>query len=60
MDEEKILELLVNPATVTEISEAIGKHGVWVSLILNRLRRKGVVRDIGKIQGELRFVRVYK
>ncbi len=37
MDEEKILELLMNPATITEISETIDKHGVCISLILNRL-----------------------
>jgi len=60
MDEERILELLVNPATVTEISETIDKHSVWVSLILNRLKRKGRVKKFGKIRGEDRFVRIYK
>lgn len=59
VDEEKILEFLVNPATITEISEKIDRHRAWVSLVLNRLKKRGVVKETGKAHEELRFVRVY-
>jgi predicted transcriptional regulator len=49
-DEERIIELLVNPATVPKLSETIDKHSVWVSLILNRLRKNGMVKDVDKIK----------
>jgi len=58
LGEEKVLQLLKEPLTTEEVASRLKKSRGWASLLLNRLERKGRVKESEKKGRELLYVRI--
>jgi len=55
---KEILDFLSEPKTTSEIAEKLGKSRSWTSYVLNRLEKRGKVREKGMRGREILYERV--